>query len=143
MSQPKSGQVERTREVNHSPWQSCKDRTLAARPGDFLYGSMGETWTLSAARLGLPPGDLSASCGCACVLLEAVSKQKHPRKRIREAPNGLEVTMLHPVSIEGMSDTVSKYSVTVYCLVFIIITKTKQISKNSKDFTRSPTVLHN
>lgn len=58
----------------------------------------------SVARLGLPLGDLSASCGCACVLLE-VSKEKHPRKRIREPLNGLGVTMLVPVSIEGMSDT--------------------------------------
>lgn len=67
---------------DHSPWQSCKD----AHPGEFLYRSMGETWMLSVAsvaRLGLPLGDLSASCGCACFLLEEVSKEKHPRKRIR------------------------------------------------------------
>lgn len=143
MSLPRSGQAERTRGANHSPGQSCKDRTLTAQPGEFLYRSMGETWMPSVARLGLPPGDLGASCGCACVLLEAVSKQKHPRKRIWEALNGLGAAMLVPVPTEGMSDTVSKYSVMIYCLVFIIITKTKQISKNSKDFTRSPTVLHN
>lgn len=89
MSLPRSGQAERARGANHSLGQSCKDRTLTAQPGEFLYRSMGETWMPSAARLGLPSGDLSASCGCACVLLEAVSKQKHPRKRIWEALNGL------------------------------------------------------
>lgn len=100
--------MERTREANHSPWQSCEDRTLTAPPGEFLYRSMGETWTLSVAsvaRLGLPLGDLSASCGCACVLLEAASNEKHPRKRIRAALNNLGMTMLVTVSTEGMSDT--------------------------------------
>lgn len=59
----------------------------------------------SVARLGHPVGDLSPSCGCVCVLLEEVSKEKHPRKRIREALNGLGVTMLVPVCSEGISDT--------------------------------------
>lgn len=91
-----------------------------------LYTSMGETWMLSVAslaRLCLLPGDLSASCGCACVLHRFKGNHSGSCPHWRHVRQRVNI----------------QWWFIVWSL--LLLQKTKQISKNSKDFTRSPIVF--